>query len=139
MAGTNEMGSVEGQLVGLPLAGPESFTIQQLAYLRTALNLGSWEDVSAEANYNTAAINVGGFNIKYNPALNLVTITADVQVKAGELAFFTWSNRLKPVFTSFALGQGLNIYISQTGMTQPSSATQRWINGVWTFPVVGGN
>lgn len=26
MAGTNEMGSVEGQLVGLPLAGPETFS-----------------------------------------------------------------------------------------------------------------
>lgn len=39
MAGTNEMGSVEGQLVGLPLAGPESFTIQQLAYLKRALGL----------------------------------------------------------------------------------------------------
>ena len=39
MAGTNEMGSVEGQLVGLPLAGPETFTIQQLAYLKKALGL----------------------------------------------------------------------------------------------------
>ena len=39
MAGTNEMGSVEGQLVGLPLAGPESFSVQQLAYLKKALGL----------------------------------------------------------------------------------------------------
>lgn len=39
MAGTNEMGSVEGQLVGLPLAGPETFTIQQLAYLKRALGV----------------------------------------------------------------------------------------------------
>lgn len=39
MAGTNEMGSVEGQLVGLPLAGPETFSIQQLAYLKRALGL----------------------------------------------------------------------------------------------------
>lgn len=39
MAGTNEMGSVERQLVGLPLAGPETFTIQQLAYLKRALGL----------------------------------------------------------------------------------------------------
>ena len=46
MAGTNEMGSVEGQLVGLPLAGPETFTIQQLAYLKQALGLDEtvlWE------------------------------------------------------------------------------------------------
>ena len=39
MAGTNELASVEGQLVGLPLAGPESFTVQQLAYLKRALGL----------------------------------------------------------------------------------------------------
>lgn len=39
MAEANEMGSVEGQLVGLPLAGPESFSIQQLAYLKRALGL----------------------------------------------------------------------------------------------------
>ena len=39
MAEENEMGSVEGQLVGLPLAGPETFTIQQLAYLKKALGL----------------------------------------------------------------------------------------------------
>ena len=46
MAGTNEIGSVEGQLVGLPLAGPETFTIQQLAYLKKALGLDEtvlWE------------------------------------------------------------------------------------------------
>lgn len=39
MAGTNEMGSVEGQLVGLPLAGPETFSVQQLAYLKQAIGL----------------------------------------------------------------------------------------------------
>lgn len=33
------MGSVEGQLVGLPLAGPETFTVQQLAYLKQAMGL----------------------------------------------------------------------------------------------------
>lgn len=39
MAGTNEMGSIEGQLVGLPLAGPETFSVQQLAYLKRALGV----------------------------------------------------------------------------------------------------
>lgn len=39
MAGANEMGSVEGQLVGLPLAGPESFSVEQLAYLKRALGV----------------------------------------------------------------------------------------------------
>lgn len=39
MAAENEFGSVEGQLVGLPLAGPETFSVQQLAYLKRALGL----------------------------------------------------------------------------------------------------
>lgn len=39
MAGTNEILSVENQLVGMPLAGPESFSQQQLAYLKQALGL----------------------------------------------------------------------------------------------------
>ena len=39
MAESNQMMSVEGQLVGLPLAGPESFSQQQLEYLKRALDL----------------------------------------------------------------------------------------------------
>ena len=35
----NEIMSVEGQLVGLPLAGPESFSQQQLDYLKRALGV----------------------------------------------------------------------------------------------------
>ena len=35
----NEMMSVEGQLVGMPLAGPESFSPQQLDYLKRALGV----------------------------------------------------------------------------------------------------
>lgn len=39
MAENNQMMSVEGQLVGLPLAGPESFSQQQLDYLKRALGV----------------------------------------------------------------------------------------------------
>ena len=35
----NEIMSVEGQLVGMPLAGPESFSQQQLNYLKSALGV----------------------------------------------------------------------------------------------------
>ena len=45
----NEIMSVEGQLVGLPLAGPESFTPQQLDYLKRALGVDEtvlWEDAT---------------------------------------------------------------------------------------------
>ena len=36
---SNEIMSVEGQLVGMPLAGPESFSQQQLDYLKRALGV----------------------------------------------------------------------------------------------------
>lgn len=53
MAGTNEMGSVEGQLVGLPLAGPETFSAQQLAYLKQAMGLRETVLWEGSAGLNT--------------------------------------------------------------------------------------
>lgn len=46
MSQPNELASVEGQLVGMPLAGPESFSAEQLAYLKRALGVDEtvlWE------------------------------------------------------------------------------------------------
>ena len=66
----NEMMSVEGQLVGMPLAGPESFSQQQLDYLKRALGVdetvlwsgslgatGSSQALS-ESIYNFSAIEI---------------------------------------------------------------------------------
>lgn len=39
MSENNQMMSVQGQLVGMPLAGPESFSAQQLDYLKRALGV----------------------------------------------------------------------------------------------------
>lgn len=39
MSENNQMMSVEGQLVGMPLAGPESFSQQQLDYLKRAMGI----------------------------------------------------------------------------------------------------
>ena len=39
MSENNQMMSLEGQLVGMPLAGPESFSQQQLDYLKRALGV----------------------------------------------------------------------------------------------------
>lgn len=39
MSKTNQMMSVEGQIVGMPLAGPESFSEGQIAYLKSALGV----------------------------------------------------------------------------------------------------
>lgn len=39
MPESNEIMSVEGQLVGMPLAGPETFTAAQVEYLKRAMGL----------------------------------------------------------------------------------------------------
>lgn len=44
---SNEILSLEGQLCGIPLAGPESFSAEQLAYLKRALGVDEtvlWDD-----------------------------------------------------------------------------------------------
>ncbi len=106
--------------------------------LRVSMGIaGSWTDVSTEASYSTTNINAGSFKIMYNPALNLVALTCDVNVGAGESTFFTWSNRLKPVFNNMALGS--NLYVGQSGLKQAAGSTSRWINGAFMWPVVGGN
>ena len=141
MPESNEIMSVEGQLVGIPLqeytAGP-GIVVDNVNHTIT-FDVGQWEDVATEAQYNTDAVNAGGFQIKYNALLKLVSVSCDVNLKAGALNIFTWSNRLKPVATQFALGNGLTLYVSQTTLNQPSSATSRWVNGVWMWPVVGGS
>lgn len=141
MSQPNELASVEGQLVGIPLqeytAGP-GIVVDNVNHTIT-FDVGQWEDVATEAQYNTSAINSGGFQIKYNALLKLVSVSCDVNLKAGAQNIFIWSNRLKPVATAFALGNGLSLYVSQTNLNQPSSAASRWVNGVWMWPVVGGS
>lgn len=51
----NEIMSVEGQLVGMPLAGPESFTTEQIAYLKRLMGID--ETVLWEGSYSTRTFN----------------------------------------------------------------------------------
>ena len=55
MPENNQILSVEGQLVGMPLAGPESFSAEQLAYLKRALGVD--ETVLWEGSYSTTTFN----------------------------------------------------------------------------------
>ena len=51
---SNEIMSVEGQLVGMPMAGPESFSQQQLDYLKRALGVDEtvlWEGEGIVSNF----------------------------------------------------------------------------------------
>lgn len=51
MSQPNELASVEGQLVGMPLAGPESFSAEQLAYLKRALGVDETVLYDCSNNY----------------------------------------------------------------------------------------
>ena len=54
----NELMSVEGQLVGMPLAGPESFSQQQLDYLKRALGVDETVLWTGEASGVNATMNL---------------------------------------------------------------------------------
>ena len=56
MPDNNNIMSVQGQLVGMPLAGPESFSQQQLDYLKRALGVD--ETVLWEGTLNTLNSNI---------------------------------------------------------------------------------
>lgn len=132
--------SVAGQLVGIPAekySGTNGIVVDQVN--KTISTDGNtWIDVRDEVDYNTSLIAAGGFRIYYNPFLKLVSLTCDVNVKAGTAGerIMTWTNRLKPVDTTqFALGS--NLYVSTTVLSQSSGAAQRWINSCWVWPVQG--
>lgn len=51
MPENNQILSVEGQLVGMPMAGPESFSQQQIAYLKRALGVDETVLYDCSNNY----------------------------------------------------------------------------------------
>lgn len=71
MSENNQMMSVEGQLVGMPLAGPESFSQQQLDYLKRALGvdetvLWSTTNGSSTGNLSEEATNFERLRVYWN-------------------------------------------------------------------------
>ena len=59
MPENNNIMSIEGQLIGMPLAGPESFSQQQLDYLKRALGVDEtvlWEGIDATTFTTSEAI-----------------------------------------------------------------------------------
>ena len=59
MPENNQILSVEGQLVGMPLAGPESFSQQQLDYLKRALGVDEtvlWSNDSGAVTFTASEV-----------------------------------------------------------------------------------
>ena len=67
MPENNQMMSVEGQLVGMPLAGPESFSQQQLEYLKRALGVDEtvlYENANGEELQNGITLTESRLNFE---------------------------------------------------------------------------
>ena len=68
MPENNQMMSVEGQIVGMPLAGPESFSQQQLGYLKRALGVDEtvlWENSNGQSGSNNITLSESISNFEY--------------------------------------------------------------------------
>lgn len=156
----NEIMSVEGQLVGMPLAGPESFSQQQLDYLKRALGVDEtvlWEG-SAASSF-TVSENITNFEylrvyINYN-AMNswcYGTIVSNDQFTIACVGYANNSedrNRLQLFGGSFTSSNGLAfssesgkcIYFANDSSTIGGGATVacRILKVVGIHRIAGGN
>ena len=67
MPENNQILSVEGQLVGMPLAGPESFSQQHLDYLKRALGVDEtvlWENSSGSTAESGISLSESPYNFE---------------------------------------------------------------------------
>lgn len=94
MSQPNELASVEGQLVGMPLAGPESFSAEQLAYLKRALGVDETVlyDCSDNYVYGTNSVTLSE-SYKNFEIIQLLNSKGDVQL------FYPANNQGNTLFT----------------------------------------
>lgn len=139
MPESNEIMSVEGQLCGIPLAGPESFTPQQLAYLRTALGLGDWTDVSSSITKNTSVITAGAWFFYYNKAMKLISIIGEIRATAAGDAYAIPEKYrpLKHFVVNDPTGTSFIDYVVETGKFTARSGTNGYFSISCTLPCTG--
>lgn len=139
MPENNQILSVEGQLVGMPLAGPESFSQQQLDYLRSALGLGTWTDVSSEITKSTTIITGGSITFRYNKAMKLISLMGEIHVQGGG-EVYTLPEKYRPQ-TNFTLanpvGTSFIDYTPSTGKFVARSDTNGYFSWTMTMPCLG--
>ena len=64
MSENNQIMSVGGQLVGMPLAGPESFSQQQLEYLKSALGMDETVLFTSDSAVSSATLSESPYNFE---------------------------------------------------------------------------
>ena len=127
MSENNQMMSVEGQLVGMPLAGPESFSQQQLEYLKRALGVDEtvlWEGTGwivgdigqsftlSESPLNFKTIKVYGFR----PLATGNGIYSAVFSEEFDPNFLS-TNSITRVMLSYSINNNGNWYIGGLGIS----------------------
>ena len=156
---SNEIMSVEGQLVGMPLAGPESFSQQQLDYLKRALGMDETVlyDCSNNYVYGTNSVTLSE-SYKNFEIIKILNSKGNVQfyypANSQNVALFTLTNMsngyiwLIPwTFTSNTVYSGATGKLWTVGTTTavdvPSNAPlNRWIQPIKIIGIhriAGGN
>ena len=159
MPENNQLLSVESQLVGLPLAGPESFSQQQLDYLKRALGMDETVlyDCSNNYVYGTNSVTLSE-SYKNFEIIKILNSKGNVQfyypANSQNVALFTLTNMsngylwLIPwTFTSNTVYSGATGKIWTVGTTTavdvPSNApSNRWIQPIKIIGIhriAGGN
>ena len=139
MPESNEIMSVSGQLVGMPLAGPESFSAQQLDYLKRALGVDEtvlWENASGA---NSATLSESRENFEKivlickddNSRNSVLTIMSDATEAGNTFAInVTTSTDLSYRFISCVVTSAttLQTYGAQVSYNVSSKAVN-WMSG----------
>ncbi len=122
MPENNNIMSLEGQLVGLPLAGPESFSAQQLDYLKRALGV-EWQDITADAITSSNT----GIKLLYCPALNqcMLTYIETKTLNVGTTTIGTVASAYRPSSTP----------LPATVMVNNSKYVRGWITNTGLFEI----
>lgn len=109
MPENNQMMSVEGQLVGMPLAGPESFSQQQLDYLKRAMGID--ETVLYDGNgstTNNASLSESPFNFE---RLDIIVGDSSGNYEPVKISMITKEYSGSNYFTTTYASGLLNSYI----------------------------
>lgn len=104
MPENNQIMSMEGQLVGMPLAGPESFSQQQLDYLKRALGF-EWQDITSTMT-NTSNTT----KLIYCPATKVcvLTVISTRNINTGIVTIGTIAEAYRPSTSIIAASCALN-------------------------------
>ena len=166
MPENNQILSVEGQLVGMPLAGPESFSQAQLAYLKQAIGvdetllfeattLGAISGTLSEAytNFERIRIEVGAGNQSGTDGCSFVEISPRYSVAwmmygfggGGSNAYYAAAKIGFTSATTWSVDYGSSILHSESstsvsGNTQYNTTAKTCVWRIWGIHrISGGN